>query len=334
MGIKGIKTLIKKHVPDAISEINLESLRNTTICIDSSILLYKFRYTYNSDNFHILGFLHKTIELLKNGITPIYVFDGKPPDAKKEILIKRKEQNIKLKEQLDKLKEEISSFNPEEFIDSDSEEPDENVKNYKIINQKITNLEKNIKNVSKTHSLEVIELLKSIGVSFFESPSEAEEACVFLQTNGYADYILTEDTDSLTFGGTKILFNKKNSYSLCCLDKVLNGLQLNHDEFIDLCILCGCDYTCTIPKVGPVTALQIIKKHRSIENFLKTQHNYKVPESFNYATAQHLFKKKDTKFVDFSNEFNKVKFLEILSKWNLNYLQFNFFEKKDKFQFI
>ena len=42
MGIKGLKAVIKKHVPEAISEIDLSCLKGTTVCIDSSILLYKF----------------------------------------------------------------------------------------------------------------------------------------------------------------------------------------------------------------------------------------------------------------------------------------------------
>jgi flap endonuclease-1 len=107
MGIKGIKKLIKKHVPEAISPISIHALKGKTICIDSSILLYKFRYTYEGDNFHILGFLHKTIDFLEKGIKPIYVFDGKPPEEKRQILNKRKEQLDKINELLDRIDERI-----------------------------------------------------------------------------------------------------------------------------------------------------------------------------------------------------------------------------------
>ena len=54
MGIKNLKKIIKKHAPDAITP--LPSLYNKKIAIDSSILLYKFRYFYKEDNFHIQGF--------------------------------------------------------------------------------------------------------------------------------------------------------------------------------------------------------------------------------------------------------------------------------------
>ena len=41
------------------------------------------------------------------------------------------------------------------------------------------------------------------------------------------------------------------------------------DEFIDFCILSGCDYLSTIPKFGPGTALKYIKQHKNIETILE-----------------------------------------------------------------
>ena len=213
MGIKGIKSLIKKHVPDAISEIKLSDLRGKVVCIDSSILLYKFRYTYQDDNFHIIGFLNKIIELQLYGIKVIFVFDGKPPEAKRETLNKRKENKLKQKEQLNTLKKELGAFdlNFDEFIDSDSDENNDNIIYFKEISKKIKSLEKNIKTVSKFHSTEVMEMLKSIGIPFFDSDGEAEEACVFLQTNGYADYMLLNISVNKTpynIGGATQRFKK------------------------------------------------------------------------------------------------------------------------------
>ena len=34
---------------------------------------------------------------------------------------------------------------------------------------------------------------------------------------------------------------------------------MSMDEFIALCILCGCDYTESIDGIGPVTAYKLIK---------------------------------------------------------------------------
>lgn len=40
----------------------------------------------------------------------------------------------------------------------------------------------------------------------------------------------------------------------------VQGLDLSHDKFIDLCILCGCDYTGSIKGIGPKKALALIRQ--------------------------------------------------------------------------
>ena len=327
MGIKGLKKIIQKNAPSSINEINIKSLRGSTICIDSSILLYKYRYTYTSDNFHILGFINKIVELLTHRIVPVFVFDGKPPDAKKDVLLKRMESRNKLKERIEKLKEDLGTYG-DEFIDSDSDSESislEEINKLKLMNKELQQLEKNSLTVNKKHSEEVIEMLKSIGIPFLVADGEAEEYCAFLQKNKYVDYILTEDTDSLTFGGDSILFNvpkSKNNFYLCKLNPVLVGLGINHAQFIDFCILCGCDYTCTIPKIGPVTALNIIKTHGSIEAFISNNVRYTIPENFNYVLARELFNKNNS-FSKLNqtislNTINKTLFREILLKNEIN----------------
>jgi len=81
----------------------------------------------------------------------------------------------------------------------------------------------------------------------------------------------TEDMDSLTFG-TPILLRhltyseaRKQPIKEIHLTKVLEELKLNMDEFIDLCILLGCDYCDSIRGIGPVRALELIRQHKTIE---------------------------------------------------------------------
>ena len=40
---------------------------------------------------HLVGLYHRTIQFMENGVKPIWVFDGKPPELKGEELEKRKE---------------------------------------------------------------------------------------------------------------------------------------------------------------------------------------------------------------------------------------------------
>lgn len=67
---------------------------------------------------------------------------------------------------------------------------------------------------------------------------------------------------------------------------------MTQEEFIDLCILCGCDYTHTIGGMGPVTAYKLMKEHGNIEAVLEKvkesnedptkKKKYTVPENFLY----------------------------------------------------
>ena len=54
-------------------------------------------------------------------------------------------------------------------------------------------------------------------------------------------------------------------------DKALSELNLTWDQFIDVCIMCGCDYCDSIKGIGPVKALSLIKQHGSIEEPLKVR---------------------------------------------------------------
>ena len=49
------------------------------------------------------------------------------------------------------------------------------------------------------------------------------------------------------------------------LEEVLDGLDFTMDEFVDLCILCGCDYVDSIRGIGFKTAFKLMKKHRCLE---------------------------------------------------------------------
>jgi len=54
---------------------------------------------------HLVGIFHRTIMLLENGVKPIWVFDGKPPELKAQELLKRKELKQAAEEEQKKAEE-------------------------------------------------------------------------------------------------------------------------------------------------------------------------------------------------------------------------------------
>ncbi|KAK6121059.1 hypothetical protein DH2020_045197 [Rehmannia glutinosa] len=73
---------------------------------------------------------------------------------------------------------------------------------------------------------------------------------------------------------------------------ILEELNLTMDQFIDLCILSGCDYCDSIRGIGGVTALKLIHQHGSIERILESinKERYQVPDDWAYQESRRLFK--------------------------------------------
>lgn len=222
---------------------------------------------------HLMGTFYRTIRLLEKGIKPVYVFDGKPPDLKGGELAKRAERREEAQKALDKATEAGDQAEMEKF-------------NRRLVK------------VTKEHSNEAKELLKLMGVPYIDAASEAEAQCAEMVKAGLVYGVATEDMDALTFGSNILLRHmtfseaRKMPVQEIHYDKVLKGLELEADEFTDLCILMGCDYCDTIRGIGPKRAFELITKHKSIEEILKNidKNKYQVPEDWKYDIARRLFK--------------------------------------------
>ena len=131
-----------------------------------------------------------------------------------------------------------------------------------------------------------------------ESPSEAEAQCAWLTKHNLVEGVIGEDYDTLAFGGASIVkhFNKGETFIEINRNYLLEELDLTSSQFIDFCILCGCDYLPKLKGIGPVKALKMIKAHYSIEKVLemimrddKLRKRHPIPDDFNYLIARKLF---------------------------------------------
>jgi flap endonuclease-1 len=99
-------------------------------------------------------------------------------------------------------------------------------------------------------------LLKLMGIPFVIAPCEAEAQCAELCKSGKVFAAGSEDMDTLTFQSPILLrhltFSEARKMPIIevHLDSVLAGLEMNMDQFVDLCILLGCDYCDSIKGIG------------------------------------------------------------------------------------
>jgi flap endonuclease-1 len=222
---------------------------------------------------HLMGMFYRTIRMVDNGIKPVYVFDGKPPTMKAGELEKRTEKREVAQAALEKAKE-----------DGDMEEVDKQ--------------SRRLVKVTKEHVEEVKVLLGHMGIPWVQAPCEAEAQCAELAKAGKVYAVGTEDMDALTFGTPVLLRHltfseaRKMPIKEFHLSSIMEGFEMNPEQFVDLCILLGCDYVDKIKGIGPKKAIELVRKHGDIETILGNldTKKYPTPENWLFTEARRLFK--------------------------------------------
>ena len=265
MGIKGLGKIVKPYA----HEKTLDEFSGQTFGIDVSIYMYKFLYGKD----HVGSFFNQVVLLRKHDITPVYVFDGKPPEEKEYELKDRREAEKSKKKRMEAL--------------------DKNSREYKKMKfQQIR--------VTEEHNTDLKALFDVCGVPYLQAEGEADHLLAKMYRDGNIDAVVSNDFDLLPSGSGVLLVdlnNKNPVVSQYILTEVLDGLGLTLPQFTDFCILCGCDYTCTIPGVGPVTSKTLIKKYDTIDAIVASnpaKYGEEAIEDFKYTEARELLTNGDT----------------------------------------
>lgn len=276
MGIKNLNKFLNEF-PNLVKKVKINEVKGKKIAIDISIILYQVVIAIRNSGAdlknkqgeitsHILGLFNKTIILIKKGIIPIYVFDGKPPSLKNKILLAR----TMVKKRAMKKLQEVKS-------------PNERIKYFK-----------RIVSITKKQMDQCRELLDYMGIPYIDAPEEADSQCAYLAKKGYVDGVLTEDMDILTFGAHKIyrhLASYKKESKEISLHNILDKLNLTYEQFVEFCILMGCDYCEGLTDVKPNIIYKYYLEHLNIPDTLESLQNvgYKIPRQLNYLKAKQYF---------------------------------------------
>jgi flap endonuclease-1 len=250
---------------------------------------------------HLMGLFYRTLRMVDNGIKPLYVFDGAPPKLKSGELAKRGARKAEATEAHEEAKETGTAEDVEKFS-------------------------RRTVRVTREHNEECRKLLKLMGIPYIIAPTEAEAQCAVLARAGKVYAAASEDMDTLCFEAPILLRHltfseqRKEPILEIHLSRALEGLNMdrkqveytplkklwpktNQLQFIDLCILLGCDYLEPIPKVGPQTALNLIREHKTLEKVVEHMQNdpkkkYVIPEDWPYQDARELFLTPDVRSAD------------------------------------
>lgn len=287
MGIKGLMAFLKKKCPEAHGTVSLSHFRGEKIAVDAMWWVFanlttarngviaKTNVLYDEpDEGEIMSEWGKLMcyflkPLIQNNITPVFVFDGKSPVEKFETQEDRKKGANKYKDQLKAINDEIANTDPLEISPA-------------LITKKKTIMKRIVPRVSSSRKAYIRGVLEDLGIPILDAVGEGERLCSALCAEGKVAAVISTDSDTLALGCT-LLLNKKNGtileevdgcdekVSVTCYDYwsypvILRDLGLSPKQFLDLCIMSGCDFNKNIYRVGIAKSYKLLQKHGSFNS--------------------------------------------------------------------
>jgi 5'-3' exonuclease len=232
----------------------VSQLSGKKIVIDVSIYLYKY-IAENSliENMYLMLSIFRYYQII-----PIFIFDGKPPHEKKELLQKRREDKKTAEQEYQQLKKKLTL---------DSEHIEEYEK--QDIQNQMDLLKKQFIFLNKETIEEVKQLMRAYGATYYDAPGEADELCAALVIKNKAWACLSEDMDLFVYGCPRVLryFSLLNhTVILYDLVKILDHLDMNQNELSEICVLSGTDYNQNMESKQNNTlynSMALFKKYRN-----------------------------------------------------------------------
>ena len=253
-------------VSEVKERIAFEELSGRTIAVDAYNTIYQFLSIIRQPDgtpltdpkgrvtSHLSGIFYRVINLREYDIRPVFVFDGIPPHLKQRTI------EARIKRRNDAL-EEWASAREKGLIEE-----------ARIHAMASTRINREIVESSK-------ELLSHMGVPFIQAPSEGEAQAASMTNAGLTYAAASQDYDLLLFGSDVIIRNltltgrrklpRKNAYveielERIFMNKFFDNLGINREQLIAMGMLVGTDFNRGIDKVGPKTALRIVREHRTL----------------------------------------------------------------------
>jgi len=249
MGIRGLGGFLKWKVPHAKKTLKWSaSLKGQRWGIDCSCLLYRAR----GAGLSILTVVASLIARMRQvGITPVVVFDGRPPASKSDIIDQRRTVRVAAHKEMAEIEAELSS---PELTDSDKITKE----------QRHAALQKKAPTVSSSDKDALKQFLYAAGVLFVTASGEADDLLAYLARSGNIQAVVSTDTDMLP-RGVAVLITPETPDCMALteirLDSVLSGLGLTYPQFVDACMLMGSDYSGRgWRNMEPATAITLARK--------------------------------------------------------------------------
>ncbi len=251
--------------------ISLDSLEGKVVAVDAFNVLYQFLASIRQEDGtplmdmqgrttgHLSGLFYRTVKLVENGIKPVYVFDGMPTVMKESTRRKRREAKESAMEKWKKALEEKRIPDAKKYAMATSRLTHEMVEESKV-------------------------LLEGLGIPYVQAPGEGEAQAAVMASGGVAHAVASQDYDALLFGAPVLVRNisitgrrkvpRQDRYVVIqpeeiVLRNILDSLKIDRKKLVYIGILTGTDFNEGVRRVGPKTALKIVKKEKNLDGIIK-----------------------------------------------------------------
>jgi len=264
MGILGHFPFIRSKVGKGIiKERDFSYFNKMKIGIDTSLIVYQMGISARGSGndmtnkqggltSHLSGIFDKTIKMLGNQNIPIYVFDGEPPTIKDDTLEERDDKKFDATEKM----ETIDDPNSEDYIKY---------------------FQRTFKPTQEDYD-ELKIMFDLMGIPYIQAPGEADVVLSWLASRYDAneelliDGVCSNDSDMLVHG-SQVLFKdmfatmnrNPKKCSVFVLETILTELDITRDQYIDMSVMMGCDFSKRIKDVGPAKVYNLVKSKGDIQ---------------------------------------------------------------------
>jgi flap endonuclease-1 len=242
----------------AVTElITFEFLTGKTLAVDALNMIYQFLGNIRQADgtplmdskgnvtSHLSGLFYRNVNFIERGMKLVYVFDGKPPEAKRSELDTRNNARSDAKEKWANALQEGRLEEAKKFAQRSSVVTDEMVEESK-------------------------KLLQAMGIPVVQAMSEGEAQCAKICQDGKAFASVTQDFDALLFGSPRTIRNLSVSKAESLQMMSLPNQKYTREQFILMGILVGTDYNPGgVLGIGPKKALAMVEKCKTLEEIQK-----------------------------------------------------------------
>ena len=245
----------------ALSAASLDGVGGSVVAVDAHNWLYRYLTTtvkWTRDGVYttaageevanLVGVVQGLPKFFEHDITPVFIFDGGVTELKDAEIERRRDRRANAEERLEAAREAGDAV-------------------------EAARLEARTQRLTSVIHETTRGLLDRLDVPYVEAPAEGEAQAAYMNRRGDADYVGSEDYDTLLFGAPETLrqLTSKGDPELMSLDATLSRHGISYEQLVDVGVLCGTDFNEGVTGFGPKTALKAVKEHGDLFGVLDAE---------------------------------------------------------------